>query len=707
MINLEVKEKKNSKKKHENQKEDVCKKCKLIFFNKYTLYFHCALTHDDDEHLCPKCFGVYARIKNHIIQCKEPLKKIKDKNERHKLILAKKKSKNQKKVLGCPNKFLKTKRKNYSNKNENELISDGIGYDSSEIKKNGVLENFPKHQKLVDETKLKFQEKDFLENNNSSKILEGDKCKENNNEIINQSQKKESEFLIQKNKINIEKIDDLLNCKKNENSKNIIPNFTCNNIIKNAKTFYPKKEIEICLENSEKKKELIKSEINNYYEKSNNNFQIIGDSNNNKKKITFDISKLKDDKVQNFSIEKINSNYKKIIGTVSKGEIMEKQNKNKFNEKGENIFNNKIHSDILDKIYLDYISLISRFQIIEIQNFFCFPKIVLGEGRFGKVHFGLKKIDFSPVAIKTIGKNKLEERVVSREAGINQILMETKIFGQIFSFTKDDNNFYIIEEIQGPSLDKFMNLNSDKDIITAYNLAIEFILNFKIIHEKGFLHIDTKEDNMASLFTQKIFEGQKLHFIFIDFGFSYGYKNNEGGHLDSVPQLKRCGNYLYASINALSGNPISRKDDLIQIIYMLISWCLSDIPWNKIVWKNDHDFKKEILKCKKTMNIKKLCENKIDEVNEIYDLINKLKFKDEPEYGKYIEILRNGITKRHKGKKNNFIWEQKIINAIKEVEKNKKDISENKIIKELFNGFPKEYILNFLNNNYGNFKGEK
>ena len=52
-----------------------------------------------------------------------------------------------------------------------------------------------------------------------------------------------------------------------------------------------------------------------------------------------------------------------------------------------------------------------------------------------------------------------------------------------------------------------------------------------MIHEKGFLHIDTKEDNMESLKTQKNFEGKNINFIFIDFGFAYGYKNNEGGHL--------------------------------------------------------------------------------------------------------------------------------------------------------------------------------
>ena len=46
------------------------------------------------------------------------------------------------------------------------------------------------------------------------------------------------------------------------------------------------------------------------------------------------------------------------------------------------------------------------------------------------------------------------------------------------------------------------------------------------------------------------------------------------------------------------------------------------------------------------MNINIIYENKIDEINEIYDLINKLKFKDEPEYRNYFKILLNGIIKR-------------------------------------------------------------
>ena len=61
-----------------------------------------------------------------------------------------------------------------------------------------------------------------------------------------------------------------------------------------------------------------------------------------------------------------------------------------------------------------------------------------------------------------------------------------------------------------------MNLKSDKDIITSYNLTIEFILYFIIMQGKRFLHIYTNEENMASLFTQKLLKRKNyISYLFI------------------------------------------------------------------------------------------------------------------------------------------------------------------------------------------------
>ena len=68
-----------------------------------------------------------------------------------------------------------------------------------------------------------------------------------------------------------------------------------------------------------------------------------------------------------------------------------------------------------------------------------------------------------------------------------------------------------------------------------------------------------------------------LHFCFIDFGFSMKYGDTNGIHYEA-DQMKNCGNYYYASINALETNTVSRKDDIISIIYMLLVWCLGYAP---------------------------------------------------------------------------------------------------------------------------------
>ena len=103
--------------------------------------------------------------------------------------------------------------------------------------------------------------------------------------------------------------------------------------------------------------------------------------------------------------------------------------------------------------------------------------------------------------------------------------MKTNFFWKIYDFSKNEKYFYIIEELQGPVLSKFLDFNSNIDIITAYNIEIQFIMNFKIMHNKGFLHIDTKEDNITSFLIPKKIDNIDYHFTLIDFWFSHGYQN--------------------------------------------------------------------------------------------------------------------------------------------------------------------------------------
>jgi casein kinase I family protein HRR25 len=243
--------------------------------------------------------------------------------------------------------------------------------------------------------------------------------------------------------------------------------------------------------------------------------------------------------------------------------------------------------------------------------------------------------------------------------------------------------------------------NNNIDIETAYRLGIELIKNLQIMHDKGILHVDIKEDNFVSLPKPKKISNIIMHFALIDYGFSAVFQNNAGIHYEPCIQLKKCGNYYYASINALLGNPISRKDDMISAIYLILYWCSGSVPWKNIVAKDENDAKQKILEIKKAMNMKRICSKKYDEINEIYDDINSLSFKQRPNYDKYIELLKKKIYKCEigKNKKKFFIWDEILLNKFNDNIKNKKFDKDNQI-KDLFTGYPDEFISSYLYNYY-------
>jgi casein kinase 1 len=71
---------------------------------------------------------------------------------------------------------------------------------------------------------------------------------------------------------------------------------------------------------------------------------------------------------------------------------------------------------------------------------------------------------------------------------------------------------------------------------------------------------------------------KKLYLI--DFGVSKFYKDEETGeHLPMITGKTLVGTPRFASINSHSGLELSRRDDLISILYMLVYLYKGDLPW--------------------------------------------------------------------------------------------------------------------------------
>ena len=86
------------------------------------------------------------------------------------------------------------------------------------------------------------------------------------------------------------------------------------------------------------------------------------------------------------------------------------------------------------------------------------------------------------------------------------------------------------------------------------------------IHNSGFVHTDLKLDNI-------MFNSQNKVFI-IDYGNAQKFQLPDGTHRPNGSGPDKFVNVHFGSKNALNKQTISRRDDIIQIIYNLM--CLAN-----------------------------------------------------------------------------------------------------------------------------------
>ena len=98
------------------------------------------------------------------------------------------------------------------------------------------------------------------------------------------------------------------------------------------------------------------------------------------------------------------------------------------------------------------------------------------------------------------------------------------------------------------------------------------------------------------------------------------------------------------------------------------------------------------------MNLIDLCKNRFNEISDLYNEVNRLGFKDNPQYEKYINILSRNkeINDSEIKNKECFCWIKKLKNKIKDNEEQKKELEKDKEIKDLFKGYPIEYTKNYI-----------
>ena len=97
-------------------------------------------------------------------------------------------------------------------------------------------------------------------------------------------------------------------------------------------------------------------------------------------------------------------------------------------------------------------------------------------------------------------------------------------------------------------------------------------------HDQGYIHCDIKPDNiLIGDFKKNPRLMNKIYLI--DFGISQKYQDENLNHLPFKENVNFKGNVIFSSKNAFAHYSLSRRDDIISFVYLIIFCINSNVSW--------------------------------------------------------------------------------------------------------------------------------
>mmetsp|Transcript_39688 Transcript_39688/g.94050 ORF Transcript_39688/g.94050 Transcript_39688/m.94050 type:complete len:403 (-) Transcript_39688:225-1433(-) len=268
----------------------------------------------------------------------------------------------------------------------------------------------------------------------------------------------------------------------------------------------------------------------------------------------------------------------------------------------------------------------------------------MGVGSYGTIYLGTDLKTGEEVAVKTEKDLGQKNSPLRSEAETLIELQGSHGVPDVFWLGKrelagEDMNILVME-LLGPDLEDLLEMLDTRQLSVKSTLMLgyQMIDALADIHEKGILHRDIKPENFLM--------GVKNHannVYLIDFGMSAYYVDEDSNHLPERkgPDSLR-GTLRYASTWKHDGVEQSRRDDVQELVFVLVYLMRPGLPWQEFEAKTfdgmeSNKFQRtrqlnNVANMKRTIAPEKLCAGLPPQIAELHAYSKGLGFFDEPDY---------------------------------------------------------------------------